>query len=360
MNISLSWRLDDKSAAPTVHVILDVPQLGWVGFGIPKDEKNIGMTSAYAVIGRPDEDSVAEWSLPSPSSDAYKKLVPLKNGSAAFTEAEVSQIDGHTILSFRRSIDASGDPNRLPFNAAALKTDQIMVAVGTSTTWGTLHKTPVVGNISWFTGAHNNGTKPSPFTGGLDTTLVTVHGITMAAAWGVLIPFGIIMAKNKISTKDNKGFWFKVHRFGNALGCVLTFVGFAAIVLAYKHANRTNFVIIHAKIGLAVVVLAGFQPLNALSRPAPITAQTDAHAVYTRKVWEIVHKAIGYTTTALAWANIILAFQLPVVNSNASLQSLKVWLQPAFFGASGLAIFAGFLLEIVCVYKQKPTTYDRI
>lgn len=359
MNISLSWRLDDKSKQQTVHVILDVPTLGWVGFGIPKvvAGQGIGMEGAYTVIGRPDEDSVGEWSLPAASSTAYSKLVPLKNGSAAFTDAEVSQIDGHTILSFRRSLDASGDPNRLPFNAAANKSDSVLVAVGAA--WGTTHTIPVAaGNISWF--APQNGTAPSPSVGGLDTTLVTVHGVSMTVAWGVLIPFGIIMAKNKISTKSNKGFWFKVHRFGNALGCILTFVGFAAIVLAYKHAKDTNFVIIHAKIGLAVVVLAGFQPLNALSRPAVITPQTDAHAVYTRKVWEIVHKAIGYLTTTMAWANIVLAFQLPIMNTNASLQSLKVWLQPAFFAAAGLSIFVGFLLEIVCVYKQKPTTYDRI
>ena len=109
-----------------------------------------------------------------------------------------------------------------------------------------------------------------------------------------------------------------------------------------------------------MVVLAGFQPLNALARPPVNTAQTDAHAVYTRKVWEIVHKAIGYMTTALAWANIVLAFQLPLMVNSPALQSLKTWLQPAFFAAAGLAIFAGFLMEIVCVYKQKPTTYDRI
>ena len=49
------------------------------------------------------------------------------------------------------------------------------------------------------------------------------------------------------------GFWFKVHRFGNALGCILTFAGFAAIALAYKHAKDPNFVIIHAKIGQVIV-----------------------------------------------------------------------------------------------------------
>jgi len=304
------------------------------------------MQGAWAVIGQPEADSVSEWVLPGPSPDAWKSLVALKTRN--LSDAEVSQLNGRTTLSFRRSLSSAGEKARIAFDPVA--GNLVMIAYGGGDgAWKTTHAPILTANIQWLkSGSH----APSGGGGGgLKKNLVDIHGVCMTIAWGALIPLGIVLAKNKVSTKGNPGFWFKVHQYGNVLAVVLTMVGLAAIVVAYNDAKMKHFAIIHAKIGLAIVVICGFQPLNAIARPGTINANSSPHEVYTRKVWEVMHKSLGYIAAGLAWANIIVAFNLPFMQTD-NMSDLRHILEPVFYVCAGLSIFGGFLLQLVCIQRQ--------
>lgn len=347
------WRIDNKTN--TVHVMVDVPKTAWIALGLPTGT-TASMGGSWTVIGQPEQDSIDEWILPAPSTDAYKSLVPFKTQN--LSDAEVTQTGGRTQLSFRRAVGDAGDKGRIPFNLETGNT--VMIAYGSGTgKWGTVHGPIATATIQWMksNSSHAGGGGSG---GGLKKNLVDIHGICMTIAWGLLIPLGIVLAKNKVGTRDTPGLWFKVHQYGNILAVILTMVGLAVIVIAYNDAGVKHFAIIHAKIGLAVVVICGFQPLNAVARPGTINANSSPHQKYTRKVWEIMHKSLGYIATGLAWANIVVAFNLPYLQTD-DMASLKNTLEPLFYAGAGLSIFGGFLLQLICIQKSaapQPNIYE--
>ena len=117
--------------------------------------------------------------------------------------------------------------------------------------------------------------------------------------------------------------WFKVHRGAMVLTVLLVIAGFATILLAYSQAGANNFVIIHAKLGLSIAVIALFQPLNAVTRP-PVLDKCETESERSKRAnWETVHKGLGYLVLMLSWANVVVGLNLPYM-ANSDMSALKV------------------------------------
>ncbi len=130
-------------------------------------------------------------------------------------------------------------------------------------------------------------------------------------------------------------------------GVVLACAGFAVVVVGYKKAKMKHFVLTHARVGLAVVVLAILQPLNAFVRPhkpGPDDVHAHPHSGW-RTAWEVFHKKTGYGVLMLSWSNILLAFDLVEFQLD-SYEGLRHALEAAFFTLAGAWLVAGYTCSV--------------
>jgi hypothetical protein len=84
----------------------------------------------------------------------------------------------------------------------------------------------------------------------------------MFVAWGILLPGGILSARYLKSLKGDG--WYQIHVYLQYSGIAIMFLGvlFAAAELRGFYVSS-----VHVKFGVAALLLAGFQPLNAYFRP---------------------------------------------------------------------------------------------
>lgn len=127
------------------------------------------------------------------------------------------------------------------------------------------------------------------------------HGSMNFLAWGVLLPLGVIIARFAKPQPGSQGppTWFLLHRIIQSLGLLFTLIAFAIALAMVDKDHKTHFGVAHSQIGLAVTIAGVMQPLNALFRPKP-TPRTIG-----RKVWELVHRVLGYGAILLAVAAIL-------------------------------------------------------
>jgi cytochrome b561 len=97
------------------------------------------------------------------------------------------------------------------------------------------------------------------------------------------------------------------------LGVAAAIAGFAVVVVCFNKEGKAHFTFLHAKAGLAVFLLMLLQPLNAVFRPHKPEPGGGTPPV--RSLWELLHKKMGYACLLAAWFNIILAFELPIMQT---------------------------------------------
>lgn len=132
---------------------------------------------------------------------------------------------------------------------------------------------------------------------------VRSHAILMVVSWGLLLPVGVVMSMcMRVVLPAPK--WFSAHKYLQMSGLLLGTVG---VVVAMAELP-VHFQSVHTQMGIAIMILAWTQPLNALLRPhAPKdTSETPCG----RRVWELVHKNLGRLLCILALANIALGEKL--------------------------------------------------
>lgn len=116
--------------------------------------------------------------------------------------------------------------------------------------------------------------------------VLAVHGFMMFIAWGILLPGGILAARYLKHVKG--GSWYQTHVYLQYSGIAIVFLGilFAAAELRGLYISSS-----HAKFGLAAIVLACMQPINAYLRPEKAT---NGEAPSPRRViWEYFHAITG-------------------------------------------------------------------
>jgi hypothetical protein len=108
----------------------------------------------------------------------------------------------------------------------------------------------------------------------------------MFVAWGILLPGGILAARYLKSLKGDG--WYQIHVYLQYSGIAIMFLGvlFAAAELRGFYVSS-----VHVKFGVAALLLAGLQPLNAYFRPnRPANGEFPTR---NRVVWEYLHVITG-------------------------------------------------------------------
>ncbi|XP_050385078.1 cytochrome b561 and DOMON domain-containing protein At4g17280-like [Argentina anserina] len=166
------------------------------------------------------------------------------------------------------------------------------------------------------------------------------HGIINSVSWGIVIPVGVIVARNF------KGFgpiWFKAHRsiqifgsLGAGAGIISGFVlGSMSPGIVYKQ---------HKCIGITLLVLIIVQLLVAsFLRPKP-------DGKY-RWLWSLFHYAIGYPSIILANVNVFIGFGI--------LEPPKSWLY-AYVGIFAVVVFSGLAGAAFTCWNNKRTQSAKI
>lgn len=116
--------------------------------------------------------------------------------------------------------------------------------------------------------------------------VLAVHGFMMFVAWGILLPGGIFAARYLKQVKGDG--WYQIHVYLQYSGMSIVFLG-----VLFAAAELRGFYIssIHVKFGVAAILLACAQPLNAYFRPArPANGEV---ASTKRILWEYFHVITG-------------------------------------------------------------------
>lgn len=142
--------------------------------------------------------------------------------------------------------------------------------------------------VNWATGAVKDGPR---------SLMVVVHGVLMFLGWGVFFPVGILVgrfAKHSKSMPCGTPIWFQVHRIAQTLGLLCTVAGVVVIIVFQDDNKVDHFRVTHSRLGLAILIAAWLQPVNACFRGHKTPKSTR------RRVWEFVHKGIGYLAVLLS------------------------------------------------------------
>ena len=125
------------------------------------------------------------------------------------------------------------------------------------------------------------------------------HGALMVFGWGILIPIGIIVASG---LKHLGPIWFQLHRAIQLVGLVFALASFILALMLFNVTGTDTPLGRHRVIGIAVMSVGLFQPLNAFIRPhAPDPSKPKSPI---RSGWEVLHRGTGYVVVLAAIVNI--------------------------------------------------------
>ena len=120
----------------------------------------------------------------------------------------------------------------------------------------------------------------------------------MFLAFGLLFPLGAGISRwgrGCVASKGATAPWFLAHRMTNSVGWVVLLVGLVCIVASIP-SQAAHFSSNHARLGLALAIFGLAQPFVACVRPhAPAPDEIKGTQ---RRVWEAVHKGVGWGAIA--------------------------------------------------------------
>lgn len=151
------------------------------------------------------------------------------------------------------------------------------------------------------------------------------HARLMFLAWGVIAPLAVIIARffKVLPGQDwprqlDSQFWWRCHWIGQTIVLLLTLVAVGLML-----SSSTETIQMHGWLGYAVVALVFMQVLLGIfrgSKGGPTDPNSDGslagdHYSMTRRrrIFEVLHKAFGYSTLLIAFATIF--FGLWLTNS---------------------------------------------
>lgn len=150
---------------------------------------------------------------------------------------------------------------------------------------------------------------------------VSWHGRSMVLAWGILAPLAVLIARffkvmpgqDWPRVLDNPT-WWRAHWMGQSLVLALTLFG---LVLIWREAQSGS---LHGTLGYAILVLCLIQVSLGIFRgtkggptaPARDGSFRGDHYDMTpwRRMFEAVHKSVGYMTLGLGIATVVLGLWL--------------------------------------------------
>lgn len=141
--------------------------------------------------------------------------------------------------------------------------------------------------------------------------LKKLHGSLMVIAWLMASSIGMLFPRYMKKTWVGKQWmgkdrWFMFHQVLMFTSWLLTCVGFVVIIVDLKGWVKLSIVQEpHPLIGCITIGLAFIQPLMAFMRPAPSSPN--------RKIFNWVHRCVGYSAHLLAVVCIFLAVEMEAV-----------------------------------------------
>ncbi len=174
-----------------------------------------------------------------------------------------------------------------------------------------------------------------------------IHGVSMAAAWGILVPLAIgsVFLRNHVRFLQSNARWLRVHLCLATLAAILTGVGYAVAIMAESRDEDGRFEEnerfdddFHSLVGIVVLALVFIQVVAGFVRPKPVVTPvetsteetfedeeekhsqdsneigqaggndegdkiTESKTCHFRKLWEYAHRLLGILLVALAWFN---------------------------------------------------------
>lgn len=180
------------------------------------------------------------------------------------------------------------------------------------------------------------------------------HGILMAVAWICMLPLGgaagKLIRKLRISPCICR-ILFYTHATLQVLGLIIATAGFAIAVGKFD-AGISDVPYGHGSIGVLVMALTFFQPMNALVRP-------DAAILNTRRrVWEFVHAGMGKSALLLGAFNVFTGIHILAVDFGEINESVWVALCA---GSLCLIVFSRDMVEKYCdqeIFLQQQSCHQ--
>jgi hypothetical protein len=124
-----------------------------------------------------------------------------------------------------------------------------------------------------------------------------IHGSLMLIGWGFLLPSGTLFAKFFKHRPD--ALWFRIHRACQITGLFIAVIGWIIALRNFQvwgDKGYNNYR--HGVCGGVTMFLGLLQPFNAILRPhAPEEGESPTTG---RKLWEVLHKSVGYVAVLLA------------------------------------------------------------
>ncbi|KAG6516909.1 cytochrome b561, DM13 and DOMON domain-containing protein At5g54830-like [Zingiber officinale] len=128
--------------------------------------------------------------------------------------------------------------------------------------------------------------------------VLAVHGFMMFVAWGMLLPGGILAARYLKHIKGDG--WYQLHVYLQYSGIVIMLLG---LLFAAAELRGFYLSIVHVKFGVAAILLACAQPINAYLRPKKPTEEEMASSK--RTIWEYFHVITGRSAIVVGVAALI-------------------------------------------------------
>lgn len=279
------WSLNTTHAS----FALRAKTTGYISFGWTLSG---GMTNSFVVIGTVvgSTSTVREYAITSKSVSGVSPLAGNANQIINLGGFEDNQ--GFTYFEFVRPLST---PEYT-----------IQPAADTDCIWAIGNSDSIVEHVSkgelainFQTGSQKSSSSKSKQVG--------AHGVLMVVGMLICMPLAVFAARFgrnvKSKCRESEDFWFTTHKSLNSLGVVLMIIAFALIVNYVEKEKASHFSSsTHAKLGLAIFIIALTQALNGILR-------AKKGAPY-RRAWEVLHRLSGFVVILLSTINVFTGMDL--------------------------------------------------
>lgn len=290
-DLRLCWRIEDEA----IVIRMIHPNHVWISVGF-----GTAMTGSDAIVARPDTGTVIDTHIVGRQLDDVKP-----DAQQNLSSTSVVYKAGYTVVEFTRPLKPADDSDVM-LNPDDF--ESLIWAVGDGRNFG-LHIEFGLQQIRFSDGKFAQKQLP---------LLLVMHALLMTLAWLILSPAVILVTRyckvtawqNFPEELDNK-FWWRIHWIGHSAIVVTAVI---AVIVAFIAVGGINLSPLHAKLGIAVLLLSLNQillgmfrgskggPVDKNGKPLPEELWRGDHYDMTlyRRGFEFLHKNLGYVTLLVA------------------------------------------------------------
>ncbi|XP_047333840.1 cytochrome b561 and DOMON domain-containing protein At5g47530-like [Impatiens glandulifera] len=143
--------------------------------------------------------------------------------------------------------------------------------------------------------------------GGASKKNINIHGVLNTISWGILLPFGALVAKYLTVYKSESREWYFIHNICKISAYIIGIAGFATGLIVGQQAPIRN--IIHRNIGIALFCLATFKVFVSICEPK----EKKTCLIFKKHkewYWTWYHWGNGYAVIVLTIINVFKGFDL--------------------------------------------------